>query len=180
MQPDNATAERLAEVVRRCPSGALKNELVDCGTAGTAPLMRCSSAPRANATTNSSAPSARSRSSMARAWSTAYEDFPQGVGAVLGTSGRREIPDSIELAGGPARVLSLVAFGAAGAGSQIHMTEPGAGVPKHSGTSSPSSRGQARSAPSVRSRPSATNGGHHDLRGAGFGGLPGAGRRWPR
>ncbi|GAB2870109.1 (4Fe-4S)-binding protein [Streptomyces mayteni] len=29
IQPDNATAERVAEVVRRCPSGALRYELVD-------------------------------------------------------------------------------------------------------------------------------------------------------
>ncbi|MGW6504731.1 NADP-dependent oxidoreductase [Nonomuraea angiospora] len=52
---------------------------------------------------------------------------PQGVDAVLDASGRGEIPDSIELAGGPERVLSLVAFDAAGSGIQIHMTEPGAG-----------------------------------------------------
>ncbi|MFE7810825.1 (4Fe-4S)-binding protein [Streptomyces sp. NPDC057433] len=32
IQPDRATAERLAEVVRRCPSGALQYELVDGGT----------------------------------------------------------------------------------------------------------------------------------------------------
>jgi uncharacterized Fe-S cluster protein YjdI len=32
IQPDKATAERLAEVVRRCPSGALRYELVDGGT----------------------------------------------------------------------------------------------------------------------------------------------------
>ncbi|MFI2288697.1 NADP-dependent oxidoreductase [Streptomyces niveus] len=51
---------------------------------------------------------------------------PQGVDAVLDASGRGEIPDSIELAGGPARVLSLVAFDAAGSGIQIHMSEPGA------------------------------------------------------
>ncbi|MGW6598147.1 zinc-binding dehydrogenase [Streptomyces sp. NPDC055036] len=37
------------------------------------------------------------------------------------------MPDSIELAGGPARVLSLAAFDAAGSGIQIHLTEPGAG-----------------------------------------------------
>ncbi|MFD6290420.1 (4Fe-4S)-binding protein [Streptomyces sp. NPDC060205] len=30
--PDASTAERLAEVVRRCPSGALRYELVDGGT----------------------------------------------------------------------------------------------------------------------------------------------------
>lgn len=52
---------------------------------------------------------------------------PHGVDAVLDASGRGEIPDSIELAGGPARVLSLVAFDAAGSGIQIHMTEPGEG-----------------------------------------------------
>ncbi|WP_326809899.1 (4Fe-4S)-binding protein [Streptomyces scopuliridis] len=32
IQPDKATADRLAEVVRRCPSGALQYELVDGGT----------------------------------------------------------------------------------------------------------------------------------------------------
>ncbi|RKN12035.1 NADP-dependent oxidoreductase [Streptomyces radicis] len=52
---------------------------------------------------------------------------PRGVDAVLDASGRGEIPDSIELAGGPARVLSLVAFDAAGSGIRIHRTEPGAG-----------------------------------------------------
>ncbi|MFF7158543.1 (4Fe-4S)-binding protein [Streptomyces sp. NPDC008139] len=31
IQPDNATAERLAEVVRRCPSGALQYRLVEGG-----------------------------------------------------------------------------------------------------------------------------------------------------
>lgn len=31
VRPDNAEAERLAEVVRRCPSGALRYELVDGG-----------------------------------------------------------------------------------------------------------------------------------------------------
>ncbi|MFG2886260.1 NADP-dependent oxidoreductase [Streptomyces sp. NPDC048297] len=55
---------------------------------------------------------------------------PQGVDAVLDASGRGEILDSIELAGGPSRVLSLVAFDAAGTGIQIHMTEPGAGGPQ--------------------------------------------------
>ncbi|MEU6717477.1 NADP-dependent oxidoreductase [Nonomuraea sp. NPDC046802] len=55
---------------------------------------------------------------------------PQGVDAVLDASGRGEIPDSIELAGGPERVLSLVAFDAAGSGIQIHVTEPGAGGPQ--------------------------------------------------
>ncbi|MGI5231814.1 NADP-dependent oxidoreductase [Actinoallomurus sp. CA-142502] len=52
---------------------------------------------------------------------------PQGIDAVLDASGRGEIPDSIELAGGPERVLSLVAFDAAGSGIHIHMTEPGSG-----------------------------------------------------
>lgn len=33
IQPDGAEAERLAEVVRRCPSGALQYELVDGGGA---------------------------------------------------------------------------------------------------------------------------------------------------
>ncbi|MGA5504057.1 zinc-binding dehydrogenase [Streptomyces umbrinus] len=54
---------------------------------------------------------------------------PQGVDAVLDASGRGEIPDSIELSGGPTRVLSLVAFSAADTGIQVHMTEPGAGGP---------------------------------------------------
>ncbi|MGP4005663.1 NADP-dependent oxidoreductase [Streptomyces sp. 4N124] len=54
----------------------------------------------------------------------------RGVDAVLDASGRGEIPDSIELAGGPTRVLSLVAFDAASTGIQIHMTEPGAGSPE--------------------------------------------------
>ncbi|WP_326794246.1 NADP-dependent oxidoreductase [Streptomyces sp. NBC_01808] len=55
---------------------------------------------------------------------------PRGVDAVLDASGRGEIPDSIELAGGPERVLSLVAFDAAGSGIQLHQTEPGAGGPR--------------------------------------------------
>ncbi|RMB80633.1 NADP-dependent oxidoreductase [Streptomyces shenzhenensis] len=55
---------------------------------------------------------------------------PRGVDAVLDASGRGEIPDSIELAGGPTRVLSLVAFDATSTGIQIHMTEPGAGGPE--------------------------------------------------
>ncbi|MFJ9711726.1 NADP-dependent oxidoreductase [Streptomyces sp. NPDC101234] len=45
---------------------------------------------------------------------------PDGVDAVVDASGRGEIPDSIELAGGPERVLTLVAFDAAGTGIQIH------------------------------------------------------------
>lgn len=45
---------------------------------------------------------------------------PQGVDAVLDASGRGEIPLSIELTGDPARVLTLVAFDAAGTGIQIH------------------------------------------------------------
>ncbi|RMB79418.1 NADP-dependent oxidoreductase [Streptomyces shenzhenensis] len=55
---------------------------------------------------------------------------PQGVDAVLDASGRGEIPDSIELAGGPTHVLSLVAFDAASTGIQVHMAEPGAGGPE--------------------------------------------------
>ncbi|MFF3663815.1 NADP-dependent oxidoreductase [Streptomyces olivochromogenes] len=55
---------------------------------------------------------------------------PEGVDAVLDASGRGEIPDSIELAGGPARVLTIAAFDAADKGVQIHMTEPGAGGPR--------------------------------------------------
>jgi NADPH:quinone reductase-like Zn-dependent oxidoreductase len=45
---------------------------------------------------------------------------PRGVDAVLDASGRGEIPVSIELAGGPERVLTLVAFDAAGLGIQVH------------------------------------------------------------
>ncbi|SFG01325.1 NADP-dependent oxidoreductase [Streptomyces mirabilis] len=50
---------------------------------------------------------------------------PRGVDAVLDASGRGEIPDSIELAGGPARVLTLVAFDAADTGIQVHRSAPG-------------------------------------------------------
>lgn len=45
---------------------------------------------------------------------------PLGVDAVLDASGRGEIPLSIELAGGPERVLTLVAFDAAELGVQVH------------------------------------------------------------
>jgi NADPH:quinone reductase-like Zn-dependent oxidoreductase len=45
---------------------------------------------------------------------------PRGVDAVLDASGRGEIPLSIALAGGPERVLTLVAFDAA-AGIQVHV-----------------------------------------------------------
>ncbi len=45
---------------------------------------------------------------------------PGGVDAVLDASGRGEIPLSIELTGSPARVLTLVAFDAAGTGIQVH------------------------------------------------------------
>ncbi len=44
---------------------------------------------------------------------------PHGVDAVLDASGRGEIPLSIELAGGPQRVLTLVAFDAADTGIQV-------------------------------------------------------------
>jgi NADPH:quinone reductase-like Zn-dependent oxidoreductase len=46
---------------------------------------------------------------------------PRGVDAVLDASGRGEIPLSIELAGGPERVLTLVAFDAAASGIQVHV-----------------------------------------------------------
>ncbi|WP_405876838.1 NADP-dependent oxidoreductase [Streptomyces sp. NBC_01136] len=55
---------------------------------------------------------------------------PQGVDAVLDASGRGEIPASIELAGGPSRVLTLVAFDAADTGIQVHTTVPGEGGPQ--------------------------------------------------
>jgi NADPH:quinone reductase-like Zn-dependent oxidoreductase len=48
---------------------------------------------------------------------------PHGVDAVLDASGRGEIPTSIQLAGGPARVL--VAFDAAATGIQIHVDGAG-------------------------------------------------------
>jgi NADPH:quinone reductase-like Zn-dependent oxidoreductase len=44
---------------------------------------------------------------------------PTGVDAVLDASGRGEIPLSIELAGGPDRVLTLVDFGAASTGVHV-------------------------------------------------------------
>lgn len=65
---------------------------------------------------------------------------PQGVDAVLDASGRGEIPASIELAGGPSRVLTLVAFDAADTGIQVHTTVPGEGGPRPCRTSSPSWR----------------------------------------
>ncbi|UXA16207.1 NADP-dependent oxidoreductase [Mycobacterium sp. SMC-4] len=46
---------------------------------------------------------------------------PNGVDAVLDASGRGEIPLSIKLAGGPQRVLTLVAFDAADSGIQIFV-----------------------------------------------------------
>ncbi|ANS70420.1 zinc-binding alcohol dehydrogenase [Streptomyces lincolnensis] len=49
---------------------------------------------------------------------------PDGVDAVLDASGRGEIPDSVELAGGPSRVLTIVAFDAADTGIQIHTGSP--------------------------------------------------------
>jgi NADPH:quinone reductase-like Zn-dependent oxidoreductase len=52
---------------------------------------------------------------------------PNGVDAVLDASGHGEIPVSIELAGGPERVVSLVAFDYADTGIQLHDT--GAGNP---------------------------------------------------
>jgi len=49
---------------------------------------------------------------------------PAGVDAVLDASGRGEIPVSIELAGGPERVLTLLAFDAANLGIQVHTDGP--------------------------------------------------------
>ncbi|GAA4537158.1 NADP-dependent oxidoreductase [Pseudonocardia xishanensis] len=51
---------------------------------------------------------------------------PAGVDAVLDASGRGEIPVSIELAGGPERVLTLVAFDQAASGVRIHVGGGGA------------------------------------------------------
>ncbi|MET8276601.1 MULTISPECIES: NADP-dependent oxidoreductase [unclassified Streptomyces] len=53
---------------------------------------------------------------------------PDGVDAVLDASGHGEIPDSIELAGGPDRVLTIVAFDAADTGIQLHEGRAGAEV----------------------------------------------------
>jgi NADPH:quinone reductase-like Zn-dependent oxidoreductase len=50
---------------------------------------------------------------------------PQGVDAVLDASGRGEIPTSIQLAGGPGRVLTLAAFDAAASGIHIHVDGAG-------------------------------------------------------
>jgi NADPH:quinone reductase-like Zn-dependent oxidoreductase len=49
---------------------------------------------------------------------------PEGVDAVLDASGRGEIPLSIELAGGPERVLTLLAFDAGNLGIQVHTDGP--------------------------------------------------------
>ncbi|MGY1496816.1 NADP-dependent oxidoreductase [Streptomyces sp. QTS52] len=49
---------------------------------------------------------------------------PEGVDAVLDASGRGEIPVSIELAGGPERVLTLVAFDAGQLGVHVHRGGP--------------------------------------------------------
>ncbi|AEH11525.1 MULTISPECIES: NADP-dependent oxidoreductase [Protofrankia] len=46
---------------------------------------------------------------------------PQGVDAVLDASGRGELPVSIELAGGPERVLTIAAFDAADHGVRFHL-----------------------------------------------------------
>jgi NADPH:quinone reductase-like Zn-dependent oxidoreductase len=50
---------------------------------------------------------------------------PNGVDAVIDASGRGEIPDSIELAGGPDRVLTIAAFDAADTGIQLHVSQAG-------------------------------------------------------
>lgn len=49
---------------------------------------------------------------------------PEGVDAVLDASGRGEIPLSIELAGGPERVLTLLAFDTGHLGVQVHTDGP--------------------------------------------------------
>jgi NADPH:quinone reductase-like Zn-dependent oxidoreductase len=46
---------------------------------------------------------------------------PSGVDAVLDASGRGEVPVSIELAGGPERVLTIAAFDAGDTGIRIHV-----------------------------------------------------------
>jgi len=51
---------------------------------------------------------------------------PNGVDAVLDASGRGEIPLSIDLAHGPERVLTLVAFDAVDTGIRIHIGGAGA------------------------------------------------------
>jgi len=51
---------------------------------------------------------------------------PHGVDAVLDASGRGEIPLSIDLAHGPERVLTLVAFDAVDTGIRIHIGGAGA------------------------------------------------------
>lgn len=53
---------------------------------------------------------------------------PNGVNAVLDASGRGEIPASIDLAGGPKRVLTLWAFDAADTGIQVHAGGPDGSV----------------------------------------------------
>ncbi|WP_443066991.1 NADP-dependent oxidoreductase [Streptomyces sp. NBC_01261] len=50
---------------------------------------------------------------------------PEGVDAVLDASGRGEIPVSIDLAGGPGRVLTLVAFDAGDLGVQVYTEGTG-------------------------------------------------------
>jgi NADPH:quinone reductase-like Zn-dependent oxidoreductase len=72
----------------------------------------------------------------------------QGVDAVLDASGRGEIPLSIELAGGPERVLTLVAFDAADTGIQVLRAEPEMTADRHYATSSRSSRREGSSRPS--------------------------------
>jgi NADPH:quinone reductase-like Zn-dependent oxidoreductase len=60
-----------------------------------------------------------------RVWAIA----PNGVDAVLDASGRGEIPVSIELAGGPERVLTLVAFDQGDTGIQIQTGGAGKNLP---------------------------------------------------
>jgi hypothetical protein len=62
---------------------------------------------------------------------------PHGVDAVLEASSRGEIPLSIELAGGPQRVLTLVALDAADTGIQVFVGATGDDRVLHCARSSP-------------------------------------------
>lgn len=55
---------------------------------------------------------------------------PDGVDAVLDASGRGELPVSIDLAGGPNRVLTIAAFDAADHGVHVHTGGPGQDSPR--------------------------------------------------
>jgi hypothetical protein len=64
---------------------------------------------------------------------------------VLDALGRGEIPLSIELAGGPERVLTLAAFDAADTGIRIHVDGPGANLVATTSTMTGRARSIARS-----------------------------------